>query len=77
LVIGMDLDSLPDACASAAVTVLAINAAHVLAEAVPVPATRDPFDRLLLAQAQVEGMRIITIDRALGTPALAWRPTSP
>lgn len=27
---------------------------------------RDPFDRLLIAQSQVEGMTLITNDRALG-----------
>jgi PIN domain nuclease of toxin-antitoxin system len=29
------------------------------------PATRDPFDRLLLAQCDVEDMRLMTLDRAL------------
>jgi PIN domain nuclease of toxin-antitoxin system len=27
---------------------------------------RDPFDRLLIAQAQVEGMPIVTADRSFG-----------
>ena len=26
---------------------------------------RDPFDRMLVAQAKVEGMRLLTADRAL------------
>ncbi len=51
---------------------LTINEHHVLAEVVPAPATRDPFDRLLLAQCQVEGLRLITADRALAGHPLAW-----
>ncbi len=38
---------------------------HVLALVAPEPPTRDPFDRLLLAQCQVEDLRLVTIDRAL------------
>ena len=33
--------------------------------------TRDPFDRMLLAQCQVEGLRLLTIDRALVAHPLA------
>jgi PIN domain nuclease of toxin-antitoxin system len=45
--------------------VLAVSAAHVTSRASPEPPTRDPFDRLLLAIAQGEGMRFLTADRAL------------
>jgi PIN domain nuclease of toxin-antitoxin system len=38
------------------------HAATALAEPVP---HRDPFDELLLVQAQVEGLRLLTRDRAL------------
>jgi PIN domain nuclease of toxin-antitoxin system len=34
---------------------------------------RDPFDRLLVAQARVEGCRLLTVDRRLadyGSPVL-------
>ena len=54
--IGISLGELPILCASASSAILTISAAHVLSEAIPTPPTRDPFDRLLLAQAQVEGM---------------------
>ena len=37
----------------------------------PEPLTRDPFDRLLLAQCQIEGLRLVTIDRALVSHAMA------
>lgn len=41
---------------------LAISSAHtVAAESLP-PLHRDPFDRMLLAQAQVEGITLLTAD---------------
>lgn len=74
LEIGMKLDHLPDACNAAGEEILSIASDHVLAEAIPLPSTRDPFDRLLLAQASVEGMRLVTLDRALVGHPLAWAP---
>jgi PIN domain nuclease of toxin-antitoxin system len=45
------------------------HAAHV---ASPLPQTRDPFDRMLLSQCAVEGMKLVTIDRMLiGHPLVA------
>lgn len=52
---------------------LPITREHVLAELESEPATRDPFDRLLLAICQVEGLRLVTLDRALAAHPLAWR----
>lgn len=46
-------------------TELGIAAAHVLAVADLPPHHGDPFDRLMLAQAKVEGMRLLTTDRQL------------
>ena len=41
---------------------LGVGAEHVLAiESLP-PIHKDPFDRLLLAQAQTEGMLLLTVD---------------
>lgn len=41
---------------------LTISSAHVLAtESLP-PLHKDPFDRMLLAQAQVEGVTLLTAD---------------
>ncbi|MBV8062143.1 MAG: type II toxin-antitoxin system VapC family toxin [Nevskia sp.] len=41
---------------------LAISSAHAIAtESLP-PLHRDPFDRMLLAQAQVEGITLLTAD---------------
>ncbi len=52
---------------------LPIDENHVLAELASDPPTRDPFDRLLLAQCQVEGLKLVTTDRALVGHPLAWR----
>ena len=52
-------------------SVFAIEAEHVLAAAEPQPETRDPFDRLLLAQCKVEELRLLTTDRALSQHPLA------
>lgn len=54
-------------------TLIVINHRHVLTAPEPEPATRDPFDRLLLAQCSVENLRLVTLDRALGSHALTWR----
>ncbi len=48
-----------------------VLASHAVADVAPEPATRDPFDRLLLAQCKVEGFRLLTTDRALAVHPLA------
>jgi PIN domain nuclease of toxin-antitoxin system len=55
------------------ITVLPITRDHVVADLTSNPGTRDPFDRLLLAQCQVEGLRLVTLDRVLARHPLAWR----
>lgn len=65
--------ALPEALAAAGISLLNIDHRHVLATLDPEPPTRDPFDRLLLAQCAVEGMRLLTVDRALAAHPLAWR----
>jgi PIN domain nuclease of toxin-antitoxin system len=54
------------------IALLMIDQRHVSAEVFPNPDTRDPFDRLLLAQCIVEDMRLVTLDRALARHPLAW-----
>jgi PIN domain nuclease of toxin-antitoxin system len=66
-------ESLPTVLASFGITVLPIVAAHALVHVEPEPRTRDPFDRLLLAKCQVEGMQLVTTDRALAAHPLAAR----
>jgi PIN domain nuclease of toxin-antitoxin system len=55
------------------ITVLPILEAHILHAAMPEPPTNDPFDRLLLAQSQVERMAFVTVDRALTAHPLALK----
>jgi PIN domain nuclease of toxin-antitoxin system len=40
----------------------------------PEPETRDPFDRLLLAQCRVEDLQLATVDRSLTGHRLALKP---
>ena len=58
---------------NAGLTFIPIGRDQVLAEFATKPKTRDPFDRLLLATCQVEGLRLVTLDRALSSHALAWK----
>jgi PIN domain nuclease of toxin-antitoxin system len=73
LPLAVPLEDLPELIEGMAVSVLPIGVEHVLALVDPAPATRDPFDRLLLAQCAVERMRLVTLDRALAAHPLAMR----
>lgn len=54
-------------------TLLPLRPEHAVA-ALDVPIShKDPFDELLLVQAQVEGMRLLTRDKALAGHPLAFR----
>ena len=59
------LEELPAALDIMDVTLVSIAPSHALADIDPTPPTRDPFDQLLLAQCKIEGLRLVTIDRAL------------
>jgi PIN domain nuclease of toxin-antitoxin system len=54
-------------------TILPVSGVHATTAATPEPSTRDPFDRLLLATAQIEGLRLVTADRALADHPAVWR----
>jgi len=71
-----DLVRLPEIVASGGLELIPINEHHVLATVQPEPITRDPFDRLLLAQCSVEDFRLMTVDRALVAHSLALRTDS-
>lgn len=66
-----DLELLPEIVISCGLELIPINEHHVLATVQPEPTTRDPFDRLLLAQCSVEELRLLTVDRALISHRLA------
>ena len=51
-----------------------IDERHAVEDLAQWPDTRDPFDRLLLAQCQVERMRLLTVDGKIKDHPLAWKP---
>jgi PIN domain nuclease of toxin-antitoxin system len=62
---GMPLQDIAGYFEAIGLSILTGGASHVVAMADPETETREPFDRLLLAQCQVEGLRLVTFDRAL------------
>jgi PIN domain nuclease of toxin-antitoxin system len=66
----------PSAMRRARVTPLGITHDHALAVADLPDHHRDPFDRLLVAQAQLEGLTLVTADTALTSynVPLLWAP---
>lgn len=71
-----ELRALPAYLAAFGVRLLDITRDHVLADLDPLPATKDPFDRLLLSICEVEQMQLLTTDRKLLSHPLAWQPGS-
>jgi PIN domain nuclease of toxin-antitoxin system len=53
---------------------LQISDVHAVSHLRSEPPTHDPFDRMLLVQAELEGMQLVTIDRALANHPVAFRP---
>jgi len=74
LKIELPLPQVPVNLRSGGLEILDIDVSHVLHTLDPEPPTRDPFDRLLLAQCQVEDLQLVTVDRALVGHPLAFRP---
>jgi PIN domain nuclease of toxin-antitoxin system len=74
LPLGMPVRQLPVSVLAFGYALLAIDQHHAIEDLVDRPETNDPFDRMLLAQCQVEGLRLVTTDRALQRHPLAWRP---
>ena len=76
LALPVELRALPAYLNAFGIRLLDIRLDHVLADVDPLPATKDPFDRLLLAICDVEHMRLLTTDAKLASHPLAWRPGS-
>jgi|SRR5688572_18369460 PIN domain nuclease of toxin-antitoxin system len=55
----------PDRMRGSGVAALPVDHGHALQVAVLPPHHRDPFDRLLVAQAQLEALVLLTADRSL------------
>ena len=71
--LGFSLGDLRDAIAEAGFRALDVRARHASAiAAVNVPHA-DPFDRLLVAQCEVETLRLLTADATLGQLPVAVR----
>lgn len=70
---GMPLDQMPVMLQASDLKILPIDIPHVITAAEPEPETRDPFDRLPLAQCQAEGLLLVTVDRALVHHPLALK----
>jgi PIN domain nuclease of toxin-antitoxin system len=73
LSLGLPPQHLPELLDEMGLSTLPVTAAHVLAAIEPEPATRDPFDRLLLGVCEAEGLRLVTVDRALVGHPLALK----
>lgn len=70
---GLALEIIPAYLQGTGLTILSIDIPHVITAADLKPETRDPFDRLLLAQCKVEGLLLATVDRLLVDHPLALR----
>ena len=64
---------LPDMIRSFNFSILPIDEFHIFAPVLPELSHRDPFDRLLLSACAADGMKLVTVDRALVDHPLAWR----
>jgi PIN domain nuclease of toxin-antitoxin system len=73
LEIDMKLSEIPEFLEDQGMFLVGVTADHALAGVLPEPLTKDPFDRLLLAQAQIEGMRFVTVDKALADHPVTFR----
>ena len=71
--LSISLGALPELFDGLGIKIVGIDERHALASVEPEPKTRDPFGRMLLAQCQVEGFRLLAVDRALAAHPLAAR----
>lgn len=69
--LSIGLGALPELLDGLGIKIVGIDERHALASVEPEPKTRDPFDRMLLAQCQIEGLKLLTIDGALAAHPLA------
>ena len=66
-----ELGALPELLDGLGIRIVPVDERHALTAVEPEPMTRDPFDRMLLSQCKIEGLRLLTIDRALVSHPLA------
>jgi len=70
------LEELPAQLAIVGIEFIDVRLFHVLTEVQPIPRTNDPFDKMLIAVAEVERCELVTLDKALRDHPLTWRPAS-
>ena len=65
---------LPDVLAEERMAELAVNARHAVRAGQHAAAHRDPFDRMLAAQAEIERLTLVSADKAMAAfgVALLW-----
>lgn len=63
--LAVDVDALTDSLLNAGLVELPVNIEHARALKALAPVHRDPFDRMLVAQAMTEPMHLLTVDAAL------------
>jgi PIN domain nuclease of toxin-antitoxin system len=73
LSLALPISRFPVYFAALGFVLLSVDHRHAVHELVDPPSTNDPFDRLLLAQCDVEGLRLVTRDSKLAKHRLAWR----
>ena len=71
---GIALEDLPIYLQTIGFKPLAMDHRHAVTSFEPQPPTNDPVDLMLLSQCLVENLRLVTLDRALVSHPLAWRP---
>ena len=64
-ILAVDVDALTDSLLNAGLVELPVNIEHARALKALAPVHRDPFDRMLVAQAMTEPMHLLTVDAAL------------
>jgi PIN domain nuclease of toxin-antitoxin system len=65
LYLAMQIDQIAPLLERLNIELLPMTLEHAVAVATPLPETKDPFDRLLLAICAVEGRRLVTTDQRL------------
>ena len=65
LALALPIEDIPAFLSRLGVAVIPMTLDHAVAVATPLPDTKDPFDRLLLAVCAVEGRRLVTTDQRL------------
>ena len=63
--LAVDVDALTDSLLNAGLVELPVNIEHARALKALAPVHRDPFDRMLVAQAMAEPMHLLTVDATL------------